>query len=174
MSLRFKVPLILQIAVFLIPMNIYVIGDWLGAGIQWVFFRYINAQDKSSIILLNREIGLIVSGTLTGKSAFASILWTAGVILLVAATILIVYGTIETDPDVIKKGAFVNLGGAVLFLFSVFLQYGIFLNGPAGIAIPFGIPVIVVIAYWQYRVSCKIEIDPDIDGEKTGSENLEA
>lgn len=160
---RFRIPLILQVAVFLLPMTIYVIGDWIGAGIQWVFFRYIGYQEHGSILLLHREIGLILSGILTGKSAFASILWAAGVILVVAATILIAYGTIKTDPGSIKKGAFGNLGGAVLFLLSVFLQYGIFLHGPAGIAIPFGIIVLFVIAFWQYRISCTMEDEPDTE-----------
>jgi hypothetical protein len=160
---RCRIPLILQIAVFLLPMTIYVIGDWIGAGIQWVFFRYIEYQEHGSILLLHREIGLVLSGILTGKSAFASILWAAGVILVIAATILIAYGTIETDPGSIKKGALGNLCGAVVFLLSVFLQYGIFLHGPAGIAIPFGIIVLFVIAFWQYRISCTMEDEPDKD-----------
>jgi hypothetical protein len=160
---RFRISLILQAAVFLIPMNIYVIGDWIGAGVQWVFFRYIQFQERGGILLLHHEIGLILSGILTGKSAFASILWAAGVILVVTATLLIVYGTARTDPGMIKMGAFGDLGGAVFFLFSVILQYGISLNGPAGMTIPFGITVLFVIAYWQYRISCMIEDVPDND-----------
>jgi hypothetical protein len=160
---RFRIPLILQVVVFVIPMTIYVIGDWLGAGSQWVFFRYIKYQEHGSIIFLPGEIGLILSGILTGKSAFASVLWAAGVILVVAATVVIVYGTIKPDPGMIKKGAFVNLGGAVLFLLSVFRQYGISLHGPAGLAIPFGIIVLFVIAYSQYRISCMKGEEPDND-----------
>ena len=37
---KFKISLLLQCLVFLIPVNIYVIGDWLGTGVQWVLFRY--------------------------------------------------------------------------------------------------------------------------------------
>jgi hypothetical protein len=161
MSSQFRIPLILQAVVFFIPMTIYVIGEWVGAGIQWVFFRYIRYQEQGSVFLLHHEIGLILSGTLTGRSAFASVLWAAGVILVVAATVVIVYGTIRINPGIIKKGAYVNLFAAVLFLLSVFLQYGIFFHGPAGFAIPFGIIVLFVIAYLQYRISCTVEDEPD-------------
>ena len=179
MSSEFRIPLILQIAIFFIPMNIYIIGDWVGAGIQWVFFRYITAMDKTSIILLTREIDLITSGLLTGKSAMVSVIWVVGVILLIAATILVVYGTIETNLGLIKKAAFINIGGGVVFLVSIFIQYGFLLHGPAGTAIPFGIPVLFVIGYLQYRESCKIENDPDYKEEEeveeeTENENIES
>ena len=32
---KYKISLLLQCLVFLIPINIYVIGDWLGTGVQW-------------------------------------------------------------------------------------------------------------------------------------------
>ena len=174
---RFKIPLILQAVVFLIPMNIYVIGDWMGAGIQWVFLRYINAMDKSSIIPLNREIGFILSKILIGKSVIITIIWTIGVILLIAATILIIYGTTKTSPSLIKKAAFINIGAGVVFLVSIFIQYGFLLHGPAGMAIPFGIPVLFVIGYLQYRESSEIENNPDYkeeDEEETGNENIKS
>lgn len=173
MSSQFKIPLILQIAVFIIPMNIYVIGDWIGTGIQWVLFRYINYQDKISILILPREISFITSGILIGKSAFASILWATGAVLFVVATFLIMYGTIVIDPAFTKKGVFVNLGGAVLFLLSIFLQYGISLHSPAGIAIPFGIIILFIIAFWQYRVTYLMDYEPDTDEEELSIENLE-
>lgn len=157
---RSKIPLILQIFLFLIPMNVYVIGDWIGAGIQWIFLRYIQAIGKNGIILLYREIGFVISGVLSGRSAIASLLWAAGAALIIIATILIIYGTVKTDSTFIKKAAFVNIAGAVLFALSVFLQYGILLHGPAGIAIPFGIPVLLIIAFWQYRISCSMKDDP--------------
>jgi hypothetical protein len=168
MSSRSKITLVLQLAIFLIPMNIYVIGDWMGTGIQWIFLRYVQIMNNSSVILLYQEIGLVVSGILTGKSAIASVIWSVGVILVVVATILVVYGTFKTNSGVLKKAAFVNLFGAVLFLLSIFVQYGIFFHGSAGIAIPFGIIVLFVIVYWQYRISCVVEEDSGMNKEESG------
>jgi len=172
MSSRDKIPLILQAAIFLIPMNIYIIGDWMGAGIQWIFFRYINAMDRSGIQLLNREIDFITYGIITGKSASALILWIVGFMLIILATSMVVYSTTYTSPGLIKKAAFINIGGAVVFLVSIFIQYGFFLHGPAGMAIPFGIPVLFVIGYLQYRESCIMENNPeykDEDDEEKGN-----
>lgn len=174
MNSRSKIPIILQIFLFVIPMNVYVIGDWMGAGIQWVFIRYIHAMDRNSFLPLYREISLVISGLLSGKSAIASVLWAAGAILVIMATILIIYSIIKTDPVTLKKAAFINVAGAILFLLSVFLQYGILLHGPAGIAIPFGIPVLLIIAYWQYRMSCTMDDDSEKATEKSGSENPES
>ena len=151
---RFRIPLVLQIAIFLIPMNVYVIGDWMGAGIQWVFLRFIQFSGKNSIVLLPRELGMILSGSLSGKSAFASIIWAVGAVLIIVATVLIISGAVKTNPDLLRKVAFVNTGAAVLFVLSTVFQYGILLHGPAGISIPFGILVLLIIAYWQYQIAC--------------------
>jgi len=134
-------------------MNVYVIGDWMGAGIQWFFFRYQETNIGNSFIFLHREIRFIVSGLLYGRSAIASLLWVVGVVVIVTATVLIIYGTVKADPGTLKKAAFVNIAGAILFLLSVIVQYGILFHSPAGIAIPFGIPVILGVAFWQYRIS---------------------
>jgi hypothetical protein len=41
------------------------------------------------------------------------------------------------------------------------LQYGILLNGPAGISIPVGIPVIIILGWIQYRHFRKEDSMPD-------------
>jgi hypothetical protein len=174
MNAKSKIPLILQIFIFLIPMNVYVIGDGIGTGIQWLFFRYHVTNSGNSIVFLHREIGFVVSGLLTGKSAIASVLWAAGAILVIAATILVIYSLVKTDPAVLKKTAFINIAAAILFLLSVFVQYGILFHGPAGIAIPFGIPVLLIIAWWQYRISCTMDDDSNKDAENSGNENPES
>jgi hypothetical protein len=178
MSSRLKIPLILQILPLLIPLNIYVIGDWMGSGIQTLFFRYQQTNIGNSLILLNREIGFVLNGTLTGKSANASVIWSLGVILICIATLVMIYSYLQKEPPFIRYSAFLNAGGALLFTIAIIIQYGITLNGPAGIAIPVGIPILLVISYVQYRSSfIPCEEDEDnkddfIDNEEK-SENTE-
>jgi hypothetical protein len=164
-----RIALILQCLPFLIPLNIYVIGDWMGCGIQALFFRYQQTTMSSSLIFLNREIGFVLTGIVTGKSALATVVWATGVFLIIIATLVVVSAVFTTRTDLIRKAAFFNLGGALLFMLSIVIQYGILLHGPAGIAVPLGIPVLLVIAFWQYRISTGPAGEES--GVKPGEEN---
>lgn len=159
--LKFKIPLILQCLLFIIPLNIYVIGDFLGSGIQTLFFRYHQTNVGNGFIFLHREIGFVLSGTLTGKSVYASVVWCMGVALICIATLVLISAFVRKEPLFIRCSALLNAGGAVLFTIAVIIQYGILLNGPAGIALPFGIPVILGVAYWQYRWNPAAGTDDD-------------
>lgn len=167
---KFKIPLILQCLLFLIPLNIYVIGDWMGSGIQALFFRYQQTNIGNSLIYLNREMGFVLNGTLTGKSAYASVIWCIGVVLICIAMLVMIYAYLKKEPLFVRYTAFLNAGGALLFALAVVIQYGIFLNGPAGIAIPLGIPVILGVAYLQYQWDPETRVDDDEqDKEEPGS-----
>ena len=120
---------------------------------HWVLFKYNQTILGNGFIIFFREIDYILSGILSGKSAFPIVLWILGILLIVVATILIICMSVTNDQLFIKMASILNIGGAILFLISVIIQYGIFFHGPEGIAIPFGIPVILGVAYWQYRIS---------------------
>lgn len=152
---KFQVPLILQSLIFLIPLNIYIIGDWMGSGIQTLFFRYNQTNMGNSLIFLNREILFIASGIITGKSSLASFFWLIGVSLICIATILVVYAYFQKDMAYLRYCSFVNVSGAILFTLSILIQYGLTLNGPAGIAIPLGIPIILGVAFYQYKIAAE-------------------
>jgi hypothetical protein len=146
-----KIFLILQSLLFIIPMNIYIIGDWVGAGVQTLFFRYNQTTIGQSLILLPREISFVLNGTLNGKSAFASVIWCAAVFLICIATLILIHAYLRNNAVYVKYSAGFNLGGALLMTIAIGIQYGVTFHGPAGIAIPFGIPVILGVAYWQYH-----------------------
>jgi hypothetical protein len=168
---KYKNSSLLQLLIFLIPLNIYVIGDWMGSGIQTLFFRYVQTYIGNSLIFLNREIYFVTSGIMTGKSALASVLWVIGVALICIATVMIIYAYIREKPAFIRYCAFLNTGGAILFTLAILIQYGITLNGPAGIAIPFGIPVILGVAYYQYRLAMNEMADGEDDDEDNREDN---
>jgi hypothetical protein len=162
MAERFRIPAILQLFLFFIPVNIYLIGNDFGAGIQWFFLRYQQTTMGNGLVFLSKELGYIANGTLTGKSIFSIFLWSAGVCLVIVSTMLVIYSLQHNSPIHIKKAAFLNIGAAVAFLISVFIQYGPLLHGPAGVVFPLGIPVILVIGFWQLRLS-RVAEDPDDD-----------
>jgi len=161
---KFKISLILQCLVFLIPINIYVIGDWLGTGVQWALFRYQETYLGNSLILVTGYITFVLNGTIGGRSAVSLILWAIGVLLFVLATILVILANTNEDASLVKKASLITITGGIIIAISILVQYGILLNGPSGFAIPVGIPIILVIGWWMYSAmndSDKREIEPE-------------
>ena len=165
---KYRIPLILQILVFIIPINIYVIGDWLGTGVQWALLRYQQTYLGNSLILVTKDITYVLSGVITGRSGISYILWAAGVLLFVIATILVILANAEEDPAIVRKASLVTIAGAVLLSGSVIIQYGIFLSSQSGFAIPVGIPVILIIGWWMYQEKFETTVKDDSpEDEKT-------
>lgn len=154
-----KISLLLQCLLWVIPINIYVLGDWWGSGIQWAVFRYqqafYNNENVISLILYNQEIQWILSGIITGKTILSVIIWGIGIVLLCTATLLIIYAIFKENEQHFRWGALLNIAGACAFTAAILNLYGITFHGPAGIAIPFGIPVILGVAYYQYKIAAK-------------------
>ncbi len=59
---RFKLSLIFQCLIFLIPLNIYMWGDWILVSVQWAFFRYMQTPYGNSLILRIQGYALYHSG----------------------------------------------------------------------------------------------------------------
>ena len=166
----FAVPLILQCILFLVPVNILVIGDWLGTGVQWGLFRYIQSYLGNSLIFFTNYIAYIASGTLTGKSALAAGLDVAAAACLILALCILAGAYLKRSAAYVQAAAIVTLAGGCLFLLADMSLYGVFFSGPAGFAIPVGVPVILVCGWWMYRMKFA-ETDPADEGavpEKTG------
>jgi hypothetical protein len=147
---RINIPLILQCLTLIIPLNLYVIGDWLGSGIQWALFRYQDTYAGTSIIPFTSEVGYVLSGTITGRSALSMSAGAFGTCLLVVAFFLVLF-SIPSDPEKrMKTAGILTIVSGFSFLGSSFLQYGIFLNGPGGFVIPVGIPLLLIIGWIMY------------------------
>jgi hypothetical protein len=147
---KFKISLILQCLVFLIPINMYVIGDWLGTGVQWALFRYQQTYLGDSLILVTRYVTFVLNGTISGRSAISLILWAVGVLLFIIATILVILANSGKDPSLVKKASLITIAGGIIIAISIPVQYGILLTSQSGFAIPVGIPVILIIGGWMY------------------------
>lgn len=158
---RFPPPAILT-AILLLPANIYAIGDTVGAGLRFPLFLYQDTTYGASLIPLWREITYVTSGLITGRSALSILLWTLGTALLVAA---IAYFAVkrEEDYEALRKPlALLVAGGAVAYLLSCVAQYGPTLYGPAGFAVPVGVPLILAVAGYIM----KAEEDEELEDEE--------
>lgn len=139
-------------AALLLPANIYAIGDAVGAGLRFPLFLYQDTTYGASLIPVWREISYVTSGLIGGRSAVSILLWVLGTALLIAA---IAYFAVkrEDDYETFRKPlALLVAGGAVAYLLSCVAQYGPTLYGPAGFAVPVGVPLILGVAWYVVKV----------------------
>ncbi len=147
-----------------LPMNIFLIGEeGLGAALQFPFLRYQQTYLGNGVITVLRDLDYVTSGIITGRSALSIVLWVLGTLLLVAAIVYFAarrqegYKSFRTPLSLLVGGA----GGA--YLASCFAQYGLTLHGPAGLAIPVGVPLIFAIAV--YILKAEEDGEPEYDEE---------
>ena len=148
---RYLLPTLLA-TVLLIPTSIYVIAGGVGAGLRFPMFLYQDTTYGVSLIPVWREITYVTSGIIGGRSAVSILLWVLGTALLIAA---IAYFAVkrEDDYETFRKPlALLVAGGAVAYLLSCVAQYGPTLYGPAGFAVPVGVPLILAVAGYVMKV----------------------
>jgi len=145
---RFKLSLIFQCLIFLIPLNIYMWGDWILVSVQWALFRYMQTPYGNSLILGYKDILYILQGQSTGLyNIAAAVLWTTGVIILLATLIVTIIALIREEPDKLKTASYFTLAGGIFLGLSAICRF----NG--GFAIPIGVPIILIIGWWMYKAA---------------------
>ena len=149
---RYKIPLLLQGLALLIPLNIYMWGDWLLVNLQWAFFRFQTSANGSCLIPLNRDIDYILLGYTTGiHNILAALFWTAGGLLLLSGFLVTVYACSLEEVRHIRLASFFTLGAGILFGISALERF------TAGFAIPLGLPIIFITAWIMYQQ----QLEPD-------------
>ncbi len=122
---------------FLIPLNFFILSDGMGSGIRWFFLKYQTTFMGDSFTQIVTSLTYVLDGTLTGKSAFFEISpLISGIVLFIA----LMYAMSNQTKI---AGAFTIMSG-IISLSSSILQYGITLQGPSGICIPFGSIILIV------------------------------
>lgn len=156
---------------FILPTNIYLIGEeGLGAGLQCSFFRYQQTYLGTSLITLVDDLGYVTSGTIGGRSALSILLWALGTALLVAAAGYAVYRRHDGITRIRRPLALLVAGGAVAYLLSCIAQYGPGLHGPAGFAVPIGVPLILAVAGYVMTAEEDDELEYGEEKEDCGEE----
>ena len=146
MMTRFKIPLLLQCLIFLIPLNIYMWGDWLLVNAQWALFRYQQSPYGNSLILGYKDILYIYFGQNTGLyNIAATVFWTTGAAILLIGLIITIIAYFEEEPYKIKTASYFTLSGGIFLGLSAICRFN------AGFAIPVGIPIILIIGWWMYQ-----------------------
>jgi hypothetical protein len=149
---RFKLSLIFQCLIFLIPLNIYMWGDWILVNVQWAFFRYQQSHYGNSLILGYKDMLYILNGQSTGLyNIAAAVFWTTGVIILIAGLIITIVAHTRKESDKLKTASYFTMAGGIFLGLSALCRF----NG--GFAIPVGVPIILIIGWWM----CKEADKPD-------------
>jgi len=157
--MHIKKELIMIVSVLnIIPSTIIIIGDWIGAGVQSPWFSYIVSYQGTSLISAYSNLGYVTSGILSPKTAISILLWEAGTVLLAAATCLLLYEHANRSTRHRVPGLLTILAG-IAMLASLVQQYGPLLHGPAGFAIPVGLPLVFVVGWWVYRYEEPVVVD---------------
>jgi hypothetical protein len=145
----------------ILPVNIYIIGGTIGAGIQFPFLRYQETYLGTNIITILRDLDYITSGLIGGRSALSILLWVLGTALLVAAVVYFAARRHEGYESFRKPLALLVAGGAVAYLLSCVAQYGPLFHGPAGLSVPVGVPLILAVAWYIAKVGDDGDEDED-------------
>ena len=147
-----------------LPINIYIIGDAIGAALQFPFLRYQQTYLGNGVITVFRDLDYVASGIITGRSSLSILLRICGTLLLVAAIVYFAarrqesYDSFRTTLSLLVGGA----GGA--YLASCFAQYGPTLHGPAGLAIPVGVPLLFAVAVYILKAE-GMDDEPEYEEE---------
>jgi hypothetical protein len=162
---RYGLSLILQAACLVVPINIFVIGDWIGAGLQWALFRFQDTAYDTSTIGIPDELSYIARGIITGNSAFSIVVWLIGALLLVLSFLLVIQAYHSQSGRYLRMAGIATIIAGILFIVSSMLQYGVTFSGPSGISLPLGVPLIVVIGYlsWCGRLGLIEFSEEDMD-----------
>lgn len=128
---------------FILPLQVFIIGNNTAIGIQGAVYRYQVSEYGNSLIPVTQELMYILSGIYTGKTAMSIVLWILGTVLLTITTWFgLVYAN-DTRSDYYRQTGLGLAGSCVCYLLSCIAQYGFFFRGPAGTSIPIGIVLIL-------------------------------
>ncbi len=143
---RFKLSLIFQCLIFLIPLNIYMWGDWILVNVQWALFRYQQSPYGNSLIVGYKDMLYILQGQSTGLyNIAAAVFWTTGVIILLAGLIITIVAYTRKESEKLKTASYFTLAGGIFLGLSALCRF----NG--GFAIPVGVPIILIIGWWMCK-----------------------
>jgi hypothetical protein len=142
---RYRIPLILQCLIFLIPLNIYMWGDWLLVNVQWALFRYQQSPYGNSLIPGYKDILYIYSGQNTGfYNIAAASLWTIGSIILLIGLCITIFTCKKEKSSLLKTASYFTICGGIFLGLSALCRFY------SGFSIPIGVPVILFIGWWMY------------------------
>jgi hypothetical protein len=133
--------------------------------VQWALFGYQETFYGTSLITISSDAGYVGSGLITGKTALSFVLWDAGAVVLFASFIvLLMIMAGEKEGWTTYAGVSVAASG-VLMVASCVAQFGPVFSGPAGLAVPIGVPLVFAVA-WALSAGEWSRNGEEADGEE--------
>jgi len=109
---------------FLVPVNIYILGDWNGAGLQWALFRYQRTAGGESLVSSTRDLTSVITGMVSGMNGLAISLWSLAVFLLLLYFVLTLWAVVTENLTIVQKSSLILVICGLLFLLSDMVQFG--------------------------------------------------
>ena len=106
------------------------------------------------IITLTQDISYVTSGIYSGRTALSIGLWVAGSISLVITTLIYLIRPDCFHPYYPQLSGFLLIGAGVSYIVSCIAQFGPFLNGSAGISMPFGGFALMLLGIGMTKYPC--------------------
>ena len=160
---RYIVFLVLCLIFFILPLQVFIMGDFTGIGVQGAVYRYQTSGYGTYFFPITREIVFVLNGTLSGRTALSVLLWVAGTVLLACTTIFAFLHVSDTTENYYRQISYGLIASCGIYLGSCIAQYGFFFQGMSGISLPVGIiaiPCWIVVLYYYRHTSDKIRETP--------------
>jgi hypothetical protein len=150
---RMKI-IVIALVTLVIPLQIFIIGDFYGSGFQTPLFRYQDTMFGSFIVLVSHDIWSVLTGYGNALYALITLLWVAGTWVLMVNVVLLCIGIKDFAGTTITGGKLIMIAG-LLFGSSIVVQYGPLLHNASGFSIPLGLPLLVLTGFWMYSEGVK-------------------
>ena len=160
---RYLVFFTLCLIFFIIPLQVFIMGDFTGIGVQGAVYRYQTSGYGTYFLPITREIVFVLNGTLSGRTALSVILWVSGTLLLACTIIYAFIHVHDNTENYYRQVAYGLIASCWIYLGSCIAQYGFFLKGMSGFSLPLGIiaiPCWIIILYYYRNASNKIQEAP--------------
>ena len=146
---------------FMLPLQLFIIGNDMGIGIQGAVYRYQISPQGISLIPLTSEVFYVTSGLYQGRTAMSVTFWVLGTAIFTVLTIasLVYWNQLSLRQiRIIMPGL---AGAGFCYLVSCGFQYGVLLSGSAGKSLPIGIIFLIIFSifvyYYQYLFQAPVD-----------------
>jgi hypothetical protein len=159
---RYIIFFVLCLVFFILPLQVFIIGDYAGIGIQGAVYRYQITDYGTFFFPITREMGFVYNGTLWGRTALSVILWVSGTVLLACTTIFSFIHASDATKNYYHQVMYGLVASCGIYLGSCIAQYGFLFHGSAGSSLPIGIFAILgwigILYYFRNHIDNNREI----------------
>jgi hypothetical protein len=140
---RYILFFVLCLIFFILPLQVFIIGDSEGIGVQGAVYRYQWTGYGTFFFPVTQEVVFVLNGTYSGRTALSVILWVAGTVLLACTAVFSFCHVDDATKNYYRQVMYGLIIACVIYLGSCIAQYGFLFHGPGGLSFPLGIFLII-------------------------------